>query len=146
MAFKQELREVVLTQVLLGKMTGREAAERLGVDEYTVWHWLREWKPREVPKDLAEILRDVLKKLRMRVDELLARPISYTDEKMVSSQVRTLKDLVMDIAKLEQRLEEIPVIQYQQISVQMNKLTTFMVGSLCSDCRQKVIQHLGELE
>jgi len=138
------LRDVVLKQVLLGKMTIREAASRLQVSEKTLWHYIKkgEVSTSEEPSDLIELLRDILKKLKLRVEELLARPVSYQDEKMLSMNVSNLEKIVMDLAKLTKQIQSAPLVQIQHIEVQYNKLQQFMLERLCVACKSKLLKYL----
>jgi len=125
-------------------MNIREAAARLQVSERTLWHYLRRSypEPEEEPTDIIEMFKDVLKKLRGRVDELLARPVSYQDEKMLAMNISSLEKLGMDLAKLERKISEAPLVQIQHIEIQYNKLQQFMLENLCSECQDKLVKYL----
>lgn len=139
-------------EVWQGKTSAVDAAKKLGMKTDDYWEHLRthnessdEVEPVRIDtNDPGTVLRYLTKQLYKRVKILLATPTngSTSMEKDIASQVRLLKDLAMDIAQLEHKIEKSPQILIQNYMTQQQELTTFLVTNLCPHCKEKVINYL----
>jgi len=144
------LKNEILEQVFLGKLDIMSAAKRMGVPYETLWNYVKRTKEKpkqvETVTDVIEIMRDLLKKVRSRVSEMLAMPVEVRTERDVASSIQALRGIVMDLAQLERQISTAPVVQIETLNIQYNKLQEFIVASLCDDCKEKVIQFLESEE
>lgn len=129
--------------VLEGTMTISEAAQRLGMTYEAFWQHLKHHKGKNLKiSDIVLVLRKLVTRLQLRCNRLLDMPISQGNEKSIATEVRVLKDLVVDIAKLEGLLTESPAVQINNLIMQQTQLTTFLLEHACPECRGKLIAFL----
>jgi hypothetical protein len=132
-------------QIWLGKMTVIEGAKAFGMSYEDYWTHLKQHR-QDVEKvdveNLNALLRYLSRHLKQRVDMLLAQPVNPLMERGISTQARLLKDIVMDIARLENQIQTTPQIQIQQFIVQQTELTSFLLSELCPICKKKVMSFL----
>jgi len=135
-------------QILTQRMTIMEAAQRMSVPYQTLWYHMKSHVGKKPPSkpitDITSILKDLLYKLKKRVDQLLEIPIKAISEREVSTLTRVLKDIAMDIAKLEQQLQESPTVQITNLIVSQTRLQTWLINNLCGECKSKLLPFLKE--
>ena len=140
----------VETSVKEGTMTITEAARELDCSYQEAWKHFKECL--EVPVEQIEfdgylaILRELVIKLKTRVDSLDLTPTNPSSVKMITALVHQLRGLVGNLAELEGRLSRSPMLQLTQINIKYNKLTAFMFSNLCDDCKLKLADQLEHME
>lgn len=135
-------------QIWLGKLTVAEASKYFEMTYEDYWVHLKDHvveKPAEKidTNDPSTVLRHLAKRLYQRVDTILNVPPNLPLEKNVATQARLLKDIAMDIARIEHQLESAPQVQIQNFIIQQTELTTFLLSNLCLECKKKVQEHLA---
>lgn len=131
-------------QIWLGEMTVTNAARAVGMSYDDYWDHLQNHKPKKSPtqKEPDQVLDNLIIKLDGRATKLLSQPMNLTYEKVIVSELRLLKDLAMDIAKLQHKIQETPQIQIQNFIMHQQKLTTFLLDNLCPVCKEQVVKFL----
>jgi len=141
----------ITNQVLLGELDIYSAARELDVTYDVMWKHIRDHIKREfekeVPKgDYAEVLDELMTKLVVRVKHLLALPVAIENERIISWHIRSINEIINRIAQLRGMIQQAPLVKLTQLTVQVNKITSFLVTNLCEECKQKVIRFLEEVE
>jgi len=139
-----------MTLVALGKRTLTEAARELSVSVDLVRHHLKECMKRvkeperqqREERDYPILLNDLLMKLREKIYEIYEMRTTPTNIRMLTLALSEARKLCTDIATLEGRLQQSFVVQFNQLNIQFEKLTSFMITSLCRECREKVQAYL----
>jgi hypothetical protein len=96
-------------------------------------------------EDSGAVLKHLVKTLYSRVNILMKIPVMGArpgQEKDISQQVRLLKDLIMDIAELEHKIERNPQILIQNYMGLQQDMMTFLATDLCECCKNKAIKYL----
>ena len=125
-----------------------EAAKRVGMSYEQYWVHLKFHGTEFEKVDLEDphaVLNYLVRKLKTRIDTLVTLPIGSGNpalEKSVSGQIRLMKDLVMDIAKLTHQIETSPQIQIQNIVISQQNLVTAVLSDVCPECKNKLFKYL----
>ena len=140
----------VETSVKGGVMTITEAARELDCSYQEAWRHFKECVKAPVEQIEYEgymtILRELVMKMKNRVDSLTLTPTNPSSVKMLTSLVKEIRGLVGNLAELEGRLSRSPMLQLTQINVRYNKLTAFMFSTLCTECKLKLANQLEQTE
>lgn len=140
----------VETSVKGGVMTITQAARELDCSYQEAWRHFKECL--QVPVEQIEfegylaILRELVIKMKKRVDSLALTPTNPSSIKMLTSLVKEIRGLVGNLAELEGRLSRSPILQLTQINVKFQKLTSFMFSTLCNECKLKLTNQLEDME
>lgn len=133
-----------------GVMTITEAARELDSTYQETWKHFKECVKAPVEnlefEGYLAIMRELILKMKTRVDSLESTPTNAVSVKMLTSLVREIRGLVGNLAELEGRFQRSPLLQLTQINVKFEKLTAFMFTSLCDDCKLKLASQLEQME
>lgn len=135
--------------VKAGTMTIQEASIELDASYQETWRHFKDCV--QVPVEQIEfegylaIMRELVLKLKNRVDELDTTPTNLSSVKMVTALVQQIRGLISNLAELEGRLQRSPMLKLTQINVKYNQLTSFMFSELCEICKLKLSTRLEEL-
>jgi len=144
-------------QVKKGEITQEEAAAKLGVS----YSYFNKHYAHHIPNEVAiaampmaqqlakeeintlQILENKLQKMSERLDHWLQTPISVPQVeaaiKMLSSEVRAYIEV---IEKLHGNLQTSPLVQLNQINVEMQKIDRLVFEELCPSCKVRVANRL----
>jgi len=135
-------------------ITLSEAARILGTSEQNLWHHLNmylqgleedldkyEQKEKEEPVEFTQVLQDLIRDLHAQVKELMKVPI----EDRPTSLIRELRGAITDLAALEGKFSNQPMIQLNKITMQFDKLTSFLYSKLCPKCQRLVAEYVSTL-
>jgi len=134
-----------VNQVLQGKLKLGTAAALLGVSKEMLWYHIQhhELQPEEqepLPENLEEVLEDIAKKLRQRLNYLFSLSVTPQNEKTICTVISQMRGLIMDIARLTRRLRAQPMVQV----LVMQKLQTAILSILCPECKKRVLEYLEQ--
>jgi len=136
--------------VRAGKLTIQDASRELDCSYQEAWgHFNRCLKEPGNVDEFEEhlvLLRELVIKLKRRVDDLDDTPTTVISVKMLTSLVKELRGLVRDLGALEGRLQSGALIQLTSVTVKYEKLASVMFSNLCDDCRTNLIEELEQLE
>jgi len=139
----------VTNAFLRGEIDMYEAARRLDTSYDVFWHHIKKCLKKESEqiegKGYSEILDDLFKKLTIRCNELLALPVNPSNERMLRLSVQSIMDVMSRISQLKGLVSQ-PFLQLNQLTVQFNKITSFLVTELCPRCKSKVIKFVEEVK
>ena len=132
------------------KLTIQDASRELGCSYQEAWKHFN--KCLTAPGDADEfeghllLLKELVRKLKARVDDLDETPTTIVSVKMLTSLVKELRGLIRDLGALEGRLQSGALIQLTSITVKYEKLASVMFSNLCDECRSGLIVELEQLE
>lgn len=130
-------------------MEVNEVADMFDISEANVRKHFQEHGSEEsdVPSNHGEMLDDLLRKLYRRVQGLLKRPVSDgSHERDIASHVKSVRELIKDIKQLKGELETSSTIKIEQSDINFQKWNAFLLGNLCSDCKEKYAEWLEKQE
>jgi len=136
--------------VKAGRLDIADASRELDAHYQETWKHFNECiKPPTEEKEFQEylsILRELVMKLKHRIDDIEDVPTNLLSVKMLTSLIKELRGVVRDLGTLEGRLQSGTLIQLTNITVRYEKLTSLMFSNLCDNCRMSLIQELEKLE
>ncbi len=142
--------EDVEISVKSGRITIKEAAMELGADYQSTWshfkHCLKEPVEDKDFEDLLKILQKLIFRLDRRVDELEEAPTNLVSVKMLTALASSLRGCIKDLAELEGKIRTSPLIHLTNVTMKLDKITSFLFSELCDACKEKFIIYVEELE
>ena len=142
--------EDVEIAVKAGRITIQQAATQLGEDYQSTWqHFKHCLKEPVMDKDfegLLKILQKLIFRLDKQVDDLEESPTNLVSVKMITSLASALRGCIKDLAELEGKIRTSPLISLTNITMKLDKLTSFMFSELCDNCKEKFIAYVEDLE
>ncbi len=142
--------EDVEIAVKAGRITIQQAAMELGEDYQSTWrhfkYCLKEPVEDKEFEELLGILQKLVFRLDKRVDDLDETPTSLVTVKMLTSLASALRGCIKDLAELEGKIRASPLISLSNITMKLDKITSFMFAELCDPCKEKFINYVENIE
>jgi hypothetical protein len=137
----------VVAKVKAGTLTIEDAAKELGVSYPLMWRHLRyhEVTDQQVLSgdiDTFGLLKELVTVLKRWLDEAKQLSPTVGNARILDVVVRNMRQTLMDIETLTGRLRTAPLIQLQQVNIQYEKLTAFLLTQTCPECRKKTAEFL----
>lgn len=133
-----------------GKITIEDASRELSASYQETWAHFNRCLAPLADEDAFEVylnlMRELVNKLKDRVDDLDETPTTIVSVKMLTALVKELRGLIRDLGALEGRIQSGAIIQLNQVSDKYQKLTGIMFSGLCESCRAQMIAELERLE
>jgi len=135
----------LLAKIERGEMTFQDVANELGVSRSYVWYCYTHHYKAELTEtqsadfEYAEDLKELIRLLKDRVFQVV-RDTSIHDRP--TAWIAQLRGCIHDLAELEGRLQKAPLIQLNQLKVQFEELTMFLLKELPPEYQQKVLEFL----
>jgi len=132
-------------QVSTGAMSIEDGSRELGVSSDALWYHITnhfEIEVSEKTQSDVELLRDCLNMIHNRIEDLKNTPVNPINEKMIASLVHELRGLAIDLAQLEGRLQQLPVIRLTMVTSNFNKIVSFMMTELPPDQQAKLVKFM----
>ena len=142
--------EEVLRRVRNGEITLKQAAQILGVTYRQLWnhtrfHMGRTKEIRETDVDALEVLQEITKILKGRLEELRHLDISPSNERAIVAVCDSLRKTIMDLERLAGRLQAAPIIQLQKITVHYEYLLQLITSELPKEYQERILKKLEEM-
>jgi len=142
----------IINEIASGNISLNDAAKKLNVTYNELVLHIKEHL-NALPKpeigndeiDIGKALREMLRLLKARVFVFLDTEVTPDNERMLTSLVKETRGLVMNIAELEGKLSNQPIIELKTVKMQFNDLTGFLITELCLVCRAKIQQKLEQM-
>jgi len=135
----------VVTAILEGQVTIKAGALALQTSEENLWHHVQglieAQKTEAQPVEFTEILRGLIQDLQKKVKSMMLLPL----EDRPTSVIRELRGCILDLATLEGKLTAQPIVQLNQVTMQLNQITSFLYSGLCPACQAKVVEFVRKL-
>jgi len=130
-------------KVKSNQMGLREAAIELNVSYQAIWNHFKE--SGRLPSEDEEfeyylyILKELIEDIKKRLDEIDTRPTDLVTSRILSLLSKEIRGSIRDLAELLGRVQTGIIIQFNQLNVRYNKLSSFMMASCCPDCKKKLL-------
>lgn len=145
---KHKRRDQILAQLDEGSIGVSEAAKEFGVEYHILWKYLRDRTGTPIADSVSSLdekitmLREVLEKVKDNVEGILVSANTGEGLRYGPNWIRELRNLVGDLAKLQRQIVESPTVLIQNVVQTQTMMQTFLLQSLCPNCKGKLIEFL----
>lgn len=140
-------REEIESLLLSGEDTLVHVAEKFNVPFDELYEHMKShvqgWKESS-EEEWTAVLEKYLRKLSVKLDRLLSRPLEPSTVKPVVELTKEVRGLVRDLATLSGKIQTTPVIEILQLQSQNQKILEFVMEVLSEDQKRLLLQRLEE--